>query len=170
MVKTSKTFYGLKSVRPPMMLPLGLLVLKFLGFKVVWPLGFLVSNFQSFEELPDANFMSSGRYYSNVQDLREFIERIGGFVLVPIFSKMSKHVDVHKHDTCKRNIFQKRIGILSWIRWSVLGLQNINIIGFGAQGHVRKSWNHRNEGFWVLPWAYRKVIRAKWTRIILRNF
>ena len=34
----------------------------------------------------------------------------------------------------------------SWIIWSVLVSPKINEIEFGAQGHVRKSRNHRDEG------------------------
>ena len=33
----------------------------------------------------------------------------------------------------------------------VLVSPEIKIIGFGAQGHVQKLPNHRNEGFWFLP-------------------
>ena len=35
----------------------------------------------------------------------------------------------------------------SWILWSVLVSPKINNIGVGAQGHVRKPRNHRNEEF-----------------------
>ena len=35
----------------------------------------------------------------------------------------------------------------SWIILSVLVSPKINHIGFGAQGHVRKSRNHEHEGF-----------------------
>ena len=53
--------------------------------------------------------------------------------------------------------------------WSILGSPKINHIDVGAHGHVRKSENHENEGFWVLPWWNRKV-NPKWSRIILRSF
>ena len=36
---------------------------------------------------------------------------------------------------------------LSWIMWSVLVSPRTNDIGFEAQGQVRKSTNHENEGF-----------------------
>ena len=38
----------------------------------------------------------------------------------------------------------------SWNR-GILASQKMNHIGVGAQGHVQKSRNHRNEGFEVSP-------------------
>ena len=46
----------------------------------------------------------------------------------------------------KRLSFTEDYGF-PWIIWSVLVSPKIDNISFGAQGHDRKSRNHRNEGF-----------------------
>ena len=49
----------------------------------------------------------------------------------------------------------------SWIIWSVLASLKITNIGFGAQGHVQKCRNHRNEGFEGLPIMKSKSYKIK---------
>ena len=59
-----------------------------------------------------------------------------------------------------RIIFIKCAGdVLGFV--GVLRSQKINHIGFGSQGHVQKSRNHRNEGFRVLSYATREVVSSK---------
>ena len=50
-----------------------------------------------------------------------------------------QHLDIYKNNISK--LFWDSSIILC-----ILGSPKINIIGFGAQGHVKKSRNHRNEG------------------------
>ena len=46
-----------------------------------------------------------------------------------------------------KSYFFKICWICSWIIWCALVSPKINHSGFGAQGHVQKPWNHRNDGF-----------------------
>ena len=48
----------------------------------------------------------------------------------------------------------------------ILVSPKIKTIGFGARGHVQKSRNHRNDGFFVLPYANRKVISSNFTELL----
>ena len=55
-----------------------------------------------------------------------------------------------KNEMSKSSIFQNNMFevtlMFPWIIWSVLVSPKIKINGVGAQGHARKSRNHRKEG------------------------
>ena len=55
------------------------------GFLVYWFIGLLVSCFRSSWHLQIVHFMFLDRYRSHIQDFRNFINRIFGFVGCPIF-------------------------------------------------------------------------------------
>ena len=48
-----------------------------------------------------------------------------------------------------------------WIIWSVQVSPKINNLGFGAQGHVQKCRNHRNERFEGSPISKSKIYKFK---------
>ena len=58
-------------------------------------------------------------------------------------------------------IFLKMIWYFPWIIWGLLVSQKINNIDFEAQGHVRKSQNHRDEGFERSPITKSKSYKFK---------
>ena len=64
---------------------IGFLVSWFQSFLVSWFFGFLASWSQSIKELPNVNFMSSGRYWSRIQELQEVVNRIFMIGRCPLF-------------------------------------------------------------------------------------
>ena len=123
-----------------------LFVSKILGFVVSKILGFLVSDFK---DLPNFHFMFPGRYWSHIQDFRDLIKRIVGFVRRPSLRKLStfgisKFLRFTKIILlkCPRDLlyfFQMSWCLQRWNNW------------FWGSVTRPKSRNHRNEGFQVLP-------------------
>ena len=120
--------------------------------EVCWFLGFLVSNFQ---RINDAKFQWSRitrnpfHVFWNIlipyPRFSRIIRRTVGIVRCPSFHTFFRFEDFPKFWDLQKKIDSTN-GI-SWILWSVLGPPEINHIGFGAQGHVRKFRNHRNKQF-----------------------
>ena len=124
-------------------------------------LGSLVSKFQSSNDTisPRIHFMFSGRYWSQIQDSQGFITRIFMLFGARIFQKVQnfrfpKSWYFHTYDF-------EMILAFCWTIWRVRGSPEIKINGFGAQGHVRKSRNHENEGFSVSPTSKSKSYQSK---------
>ena len=70
--------------------------------------------------------------------------------VVPVFSKIVSVWDFRKMRYTKE-YFKQKTRISFGFRLGMLVSPKIQIIGLGSQGHVQKSWNHRNEGFWSVP-------------------
>ena len=116
-------------------------------FLVFWFRSFLVSKFQSIKNhfiLAELHFVVSGRYWSHIQAFHEFIKRIAGIFRHASFPRLSKWLS--EFDICKEMFFEVNWDCSS-ICSGILGAPKINNTGFGAQGHVQKSRNHRNDGF-----------------------
>ena len=153
---------------------LGFLVSRILGFRVAWFLGFEVSWFQSFKDSMIPYYQIPSSCFLIDIDLTSKIFRmsldgssgLSGARLFPTFSNNMKSTILK----LPNRIFSKMLWDPSWIFKSILGSPKINNIGVGAQGHVRKSRNQRNEGFEGSHIANRKVISPNWSRIILRSF
>ena len=130
----------------------------FLGFKVF---GFLVFRFQiswflGFEEsknpsrylkekltiLPNVHIMCFDRYWPHIQDFQEFIGRFFIIFRRPSSPKLT----ILGMSEALRPI---QIILFKYARDFLASLVSpkSNNIDFEARGHVRKSWNHRNEGF-----------------------
>ena len=91
--------------------------------------------FQSFKVLKFLSFKVSKFQSANVSKFQKYQRCVGHS-----FPFLANEYQVSKHTLLNLIVF-------SWIIWSVLVSPKIKIIGFGAQGHVRKSRNHRNEWF-----------------------
>ena len=78
---------------------------------------------------------------------------------MPIFSDIFKN-DFRNLEISKHNIFWNVFGF-SRINWSILGPPKIKINGLGAQGHVRKSRYHENDGSEGFPIMKSKSYESK---------
>ena len=78
------------------------------------------------------------------QNSRNLLDGSPGFFGTHLFPTISPNM---RSFEIRKNHFPLMIWDLSWVFKSSLGSPKMNNIGFGAQGHVRKSRNHRNEGF-----------------------
>ena len=119
------------------------------GFVVLWLSGFMVYGFM-LSKISNFHFMFSGRYRSHIQDFQDFIRRSVGICRRPSFRKLSNKWSSKSLIFIKRMLLRMFQGCFL-ILLSILLSPKIKIVGFGAWGHVQKSRNHRNEGFWVLP-------------------
>ena len=111
---------------------------------------FLVSTFQSFNEpiLPKTLFHVLWKILIPYSRFSKTTRRIFSCCSASVFPNMFKISDFQNADIYATDTFQNVFGF-SWIIWSILVSPKINNIGFGAQGHVKKSRIHRNEGFSV---------------------
>ena len=148
-------------------LVVGFLVLKFIGFLASRSLGFLVSKFQSFLVSKFQRFKKTFNVF------KRYRFHITKFLFQNFWKWSIPHPNLFKNIlagstgcsglrlfenfqklgiiTCwyfQNNIRLKQFGIIYWILWGIVGSPKIEINGFGIQGHVRKSQNHRNEGVW----------------------
>ena len=133
---------------------LGFLVSWFLGFRGSWFLGFKIQKSFNVSKdilsiLPNVHFMFFDRYWSHIQHLQDFIKRIFIIFWCQSFPKLTRK-DFQNCEIYKKICF-KRPTDCSRLFLGVLVSPKIKLIDFGAQGHVPKPRNHRNEGLGVLP-------------------
>ena len=114
---------------------------KFIGFLtfsflVCFRVGFLVAWFQSFLVSEFLGFLVSKQ---------ELIRRIVG-IGRPL--SLPKRLGLVISDILKFTKYcpKKRLWTFSWNNSGILGSEKIKLNCFRAQGHVRKSRNHENEG------------------------
>ena len=99
--------------------------------------------YQRYWIFPKKPFMFSGRYWSHIQDLQDFIRRIFVILRCPSFPKVSNHMfwifEIHKHEFPENVpicffLFLQYFGILKSINKGSQGSQKTGImemLGFG---------------------------------------
>ena len=105
-------------------------------------------------DIPKTYLTFSGRYWPHIQDFQDFIRRIGGICRRPSLRHFQSFgfsfFEIrNKHDF--RKMSQRGFLIRFFLLFLSILMSHKEIVGFGARGHVRKSRNHRNDSFWVLP-------------------
>ena len=132
----------------------------FLGFLVSWFLSFLVSWFQRVLVLKFLGFKESKIYQLSISCFQEDFDPMSK-ILKTLLDEPSVLFSAHlfpdkKATKPSRNFEIYKIIFPKWcwvslILWSIIGSPKIKRNGFGAQGHVQKSRNHRTEDSEVLP-------------------
>ena len=112
----------------------------FVGFLGSKRLGFTTSMMH----ITQMNFIFSRRHGPHTQDLQDFMNRIGGTVRCPSFQNIPKLWLSNISTFYGNNMSENDLGF-SRIVWRILGSARINNMGFMAQGHDRKSRNHRTD-------------------------
>ena len=105
--------------------------------------------FLGFKDSPNFHFMFSGIYWSHIQDLKNLLDGLSGFFGARLFENW-QHFGFPKLWYLKV-IFLKKVPLFFLDCFGILVSPIIKIVGFGAQGHVPKSRNHRHYEFWFLP-------------------